>query len=103
MNKAYEKLIEKINSTVLTANINSKNVAIAFMDDAVQKGDSRYRATLIVRHQGKGAISIIQASYDRYDDATGELVGFSLDRYVEVVDSVFVNSGDLLGTTTVKP
>lgn len=102
MNKAYEKLIEKINSTVLTANINSKNVAIALMDDAVQKGDSRYRTTLIVRHQGKGAISIVQASYSQYDDATGDLVGFSLDRYVEVVDSVFVKSRDLLDTKIVS-
>ena len=103
MNKAYEKLIEKINATVLTANISSKNVAIALMDDTIQKGDSRYRTTLIVHCQRKGAIAIIQASYSQYDDATDDLVEFNLDRYVEVVDSMFINSSDLLDTAIVNP
>lgn len=102
MNKAYTKLIEMINTKVPTANIDDANTVFALMDDNKREGDSRYRATLIVRYPARNTVAIIQASYRDYSNDTDTISGFTLDRYVETMALTFAADKIPLGTTTLS-
>ena len=102
MNKAYTRLIEMINTEVPTANINDTNTVFALVDDKKQEGDTRYRATLIVRYPARNTVAIIQASYRDYNNETDTISGFTLDRYVETMALTFAADKITLGTTTLS-